>query len=300
MKNEQIGKFIAELRKEKKLTQKDLADKLNITDRAVSKWERGLCLPDIMLFNSIATILDVSIVELLNGKRIKENKDIKDKELIKTFSNIEQSTKEKYNSKINLILLLIAGISILVISYNLIKPLYYIKKTYMTTVESTDLLIDNVSNKMNLIKNDQGIFTDTEYREILNYIDLIEEHNDIKRDNKLYKKDAYTFDEIFDYVKNRYCHLVISDVSLSTMNIYRIIENYDNTKEDKYNNQLTWRITNLIENNKALDSLLLNMYSLNALPDDYAGRNFKLFFWYNYNIYYQVLKDVIEVGEIHE
>ncbi len=47
MENQKIGNFIKELRKEKNLTQKELADKLFITDRAVSKWERGLSCPDI-------------------------------------------------------------------------------------------------------------------------------------------------------------------------------------------------------------------------------------------------------------
>lgn len=69
MNNEQMGKFISEIRKAKKMTQKDLADKLHITDKAVSKWERGLSFPDISLLSSIAKILDVSTSELLNGER---------------------------------------------------------------------------------------------------------------------------------------------------------------------------------------------------------------------------------------
>ncbi len=51
-----IGKFIAQLRKEKKMTQKELANQLHITDKAVSKWERGLSCPDILLLNPIADI----------------------------------------------------------------------------------------------------------------------------------------------------------------------------------------------------------------------------------------------------
>lgn len=69
MNENNIGKFIAELRKEKKITQKDLAMQLHITDKAVSKWERGLSCPDIALISSIADILGVTTSELLNGQR---------------------------------------------------------------------------------------------------------------------------------------------------------------------------------------------------------------------------------------
>lgn len=69
MDENKIGKFIAELRKEKKITQKDLAAQLHITDKAVSKWERGLSCPDITLLSPIADILGVTTNELLNGRR---------------------------------------------------------------------------------------------------------------------------------------------------------------------------------------------------------------------------------------
>lgn len=69
MNNEKIGKFISELRKSSQMTQKELAAKLNITDKAVSKWERGLSCPDISLLSSIAEIFGVTTGELLNGEK---------------------------------------------------------------------------------------------------------------------------------------------------------------------------------------------------------------------------------------
>lgn len=69
MDENRIGQFIAQMRKEKNMTQKDLAELLHITDKAVSKWERGLSYPDITLLTSIAGILGVTTGELLNGKR---------------------------------------------------------------------------------------------------------------------------------------------------------------------------------------------------------------------------------------
>lgn len=66
---EKMGKFIAELRKSKQMTQKVLAQRLNITDKAVSKWERGLSGPDISLLTPLADILDITVSELLNGEK---------------------------------------------------------------------------------------------------------------------------------------------------------------------------------------------------------------------------------------
>ena len=71
----QIGKFIAERRKLKGLTQEKLAEILGITKNAVSKWERGLCLMDMSLLKPLSDILGVNINEILSGKLIK-NQDI--------------------------------------------------------------------------------------------------------------------------------------------------------------------------------------------------------------------------------
>ena len=71
-----IGKFIADCRKKKNLTQEQLAEKLNITDRAVSKWERGLSLPDVDKMLDLCNILNINVNELLNGEKI----DMKDYE----------------------------------------------------------------------------------------------------------------------------------------------------------------------------------------------------------------------------
>ena len=73
-----IGNFIAECRKKKNLTQMQLAEKLNITDRAISKWENGKSMPDLSLLKPICNILDISINELLSGEKIKNNTTLED------------------------------------------------------------------------------------------------------------------------------------------------------------------------------------------------------------------------------
>ncbi|MCA0172902.1 helix-turn-helix domain-containing protein [Bacillus sp. RAR_GA_16] len=67
MNNEKIGDLIYRLRKEKRLTQKQLADQMNISDRTVSKWERGYGSPDISLLPSLSDLLGVNIESILNG-----------------------------------------------------------------------------------------------------------------------------------------------------------------------------------------------------------------------------------------
>ena len=76
MDQEKIGRFIQEKRKELKLTQSDLAEKLNITDRAISKWENGKCLPDAGTTPELCKILNISINDLFSGEIV----DMKDKE----------------------------------------------------------------------------------------------------------------------------------------------------------------------------------------------------------------------------
>lgn len=66
MNAEHTGKLIAELRKEKGLTQKQLAERLHVTDKAVSKWERGLNFPDLMLLDSLSAELGATVVQLLD------------------------------------------------------------------------------------------------------------------------------------------------------------------------------------------------------------------------------------------
>ena len=70
MNQTEIGKFIAKCRKEKKLTQVQLAEKLNITDRAVSKWETGKNMPDSSIMLELCEILGITVNELLSGEEI--------------------------------------------------------------------------------------------------------------------------------------------------------------------------------------------------------------------------------------
>ena len=69
MDNIKTGNLIRETRREKNITQRELAEALHITDRAVSKWERGLCAPDIALLEPLGEALGLSATELISGER---------------------------------------------------------------------------------------------------------------------------------------------------------------------------------------------------------------------------------------
>lgn len=98
MNQEQIGKFISQLRKEKKMTQIDLASKLGITDRAISKWENGRGMPDLSLLMPLCEILDVSINELLSGARL-DNKNYQEKLEENIINTIDYSDKKIKKTK---------------------------------------------------------------------------------------------------------------------------------------------------------------------------------------------------------
>lgn len=69
MDKDKFGKLICELRKDKGMTQQELGDKLHLTNKAISKWERGLSLHDICLLEKISDVLDITVMELLKGEK---------------------------------------------------------------------------------------------------------------------------------------------------------------------------------------------------------------------------------------
>ena len=118
-----IGKFIAELRKNKNLTQEQLAELLGVNNRTISRWETGKNMPDISLYRILCETLDISIEELINGE--KTNKfDVKcsmEKAIITTIDS-SQKTKKNLNKIIKILLTLICltliTIFLIIIYYN--------------------------------------------------------------------------------------------------------------------------------------------------------------------------------------
>ena len=95
MDQEKIGKFIAELRKEKNITQEQLAEKLGVTSKSISRWENGRTMPDYTLLKDLCNELDININELLSGEKIKGNDYMNKSEenLIKLRKQIDKRKK---------------------------------------------------------------------------------------------------------------------------------------------------------------------------------------------------------------
>lgn len=114
-----IGKFIQEVRKEKGLTQKELADQICISDKTISKWENGNSVPDTSMLMSLCDALDVTTNELLAGERIPpENYSMKAEETIMTLMKENEAGKKanRIGSAIGVLLIILATVLIFVLS----------------------------------------------------------------------------------------------------------------------------------------------------------------------------------------
>lgn len=160
MNQEKIGRFIAELRKDKGLTQEQLAEKLGITKNAVSKWERGLGLMDMSLLKSLSEILQVSVTEILNGERInKEDISSTEEPLLESLDYSSKKNKKTRKNKIITTLVSILIILVLIVLLDTIQSLIFNNKPLLS-------INPNWDNK-GMYSVDKGIFVN-HYRCVLN------------------------------------------------------------------------------------------------------------------------------------
>lgn len=115
------GSIICEARKKLNMTQKELADKVYVSDKAVSKWERGICFPDISVLIPLTEVLGISLYDLLKGEKMNK-KDVEEtlKDAI-NYSNDEiEREKKKYTliSIISILIIAIASVCIIIVSNN--------------------------------------------------------------------------------------------------------------------------------------------------------------------------------------
>lgn len=114
-----IGKFIAQKRKEHNMTQEQLAEKIGVSNKSVSKWETGKCMPDYSVVQELCKELEITVAELMDGEEIEENsvriydeKQIMD--LLKRTQDLEQQKSTMYG-----ILLIVMGIASLAVSHSI-------------------------------------------------------------------------------------------------------------------------------------------------------------------------------------
>ena len=121
MNQEKIGKFIAECRKDKQMTQLELAEKLGVSDKTIGNWENGRNMPDLSLFKPLCDELKITINELLSGEKISKDKyqDKFEENIINTIDYSNKKINEK-NRNISTILI-IFGLLISVIALTMFK-----------------------------------------------------------------------------------------------------------------------------------------------------------------------------------
>lgn len=145
MNQVKIGKFIADKRKEKKLTQQQLAEKLGVSDRAISNWENGKNMPDISLFPIISKELDVTVNDLMSGEKV-DKKEYQEKFEENIIYTIDKTVK-KENKFLKIILWTIFSFIFLFVMYISIESIYMhsnmdstplIKKSYSVDIHADD------------------------------------------------------------------------------------------------------------------------------------------------------------------
>lgn len=202
----EIGKNIAALRKKKGLTQQELGDKLFVTDKAVSKWERGIGLPDISILEKLADILDTDIYELL---QIENKKNIK-------LEKILEEERIKIRKQLNRRNIMIAIPIILIILIVLFKLLPFGYNVVQVEYDSSDDLINLGVPKFSfLMKYNDDSYSFKSLRgnyvlksELKNYVNKLEH---ISCNNTAYYYDKESNITIVDYqVKNHFFYNTIT------------------------------------------------------------------------------------------
>ena len=252
MNQEKIGKFIALCRKNKHLTQAELATKLNVTSKSVSRWENGKTMPDYSLLNPLCQELDITINELLSGEKIKNtNYEIKYNE------NLNEILKEYYKLKkqkqlikniffITCMVLLVIIVRLLltlgIISFSFLAPEdnitgidnyhkeYYIEKYHGDLASNLLIFPDNITKlieptflsslKTNFFDTDGYIILKTKYT----YEDFNEEVNKLSNLKMTINETCYSNSK-------QYTNYIKYDNISYEYPAYITIDGFDNTYE---------------------------------------------------------------------
>lgn len=292
MNCDKMGKFIATSRKKKGLTQIELADKLNITDRAVSKWERGKGCPDISLLEDLSKILDVSIIELLKGEKMKKNKSLEKEELLYSMNYAKESTKMKMYKTISNVIVTLITVIILTIVFNNLKISVFFNHRYYPNIMINDIegtkigekLFPNIEKQIELIKIGKINYSTDELNQIITIIE-----KDLDEDQKLYHKDYYTFNDIKKMVYGE---------SNGVSEILKI------TDYSAFNNENWTYIDSFYSYERELQYFINNCYKYNyyydSNKDESIGNQTSQYLYDKYYIYSLVLEELIKDGENDE
>ena len=313
MNVKKMGEFIKKKRKEKGLTQKELAEQLFITDRAISKWERGLSCPDISLLQELARILDTSVVELLKGETIKNKKSISEQDVISSMKLSQDSILEKIKFITNVLTSIIVAIFVFFILITNFRSIYlgvkkydmnfydyggisypggeYIKKdsTYDKEIPKKNM------DKTEVILNHQGKYTEEEYQKIWNNTKIMRERISEQENEKYYQITNYTYIDIVNFYIQ---HQNIMTIEVNLEELYQILIKYDQSMVDHYIRYLEIKDTVLQEWNEISRFLGQPYYIGTFYRYDYPNTYGIMDSIYEKEI--MLCDDIMKVGELGE
>lgn len=243
MKENKIGKFITELRKERKLTQSELAEIIGVSDKSVSKWETGINIPDFSNIEALASYFNVSTYEILNGEKLtlKDGKPSQKNDNIKMYLNY---TKFKYLKIIYvlIILLIVTLFTFFINNYdkNQIFKLYSTNENFsidgfIIYNQKQNLLI---INKITCQGNFVGTIEETEIKNInviLKSKDKTIFTYNIDNSDKLIQDNNYIFSDTMNsltfYVeenKNDNSNIIVSTADVDNLTLEISYQNNEN------------------------------------------------------------------------
>ena len=287
MNQNQTGKFIKELRKSKDLSQNQLADMIPISRQAISKWERNETIPDSSTLLRLSEIFDVTINELLLGKRI-EKPSIEELER-RALSIIDESNKKIYKNKMKFVysiitivlLVLLFFIYYFINSYNSIKVYTMNYDDQEFTLKDGLLILTNqksylrlgelVYDKDNINITNLKLYYKTDKKEI-----LIAEDKDL---DKLTLRDLYGYNEIINKSKidnNIYLKIYYSDkekeikliIKRDFINNYLLFNSFQEIDEQEKQNEIDLENNKIILNIKEKGVEDYNNYSIEVTKDN--------------------------------
>lgn len=168
MDQEKIGKFIANLRKERKITQQELADKLGVSEKTISNWENGRNMPDMSLYKPLCEEFGITINDLMSGEIVnkEEYQEKFEENVIGAIDNVE--LKNKYYIRLRYYLIILFSITVLIIiGIAIYNHVYFIQeydkeKYFITTDENgykivaQDACLSDIEYIVTSFKNDKN------------------------------------------------------------------------------------------------------------------------------------------------
>ncbi len=222
-----MGKHIAELRKKKGYTQKKLGDLIDVSDKTISKWEKGVIAPDITILSSLASTLDITVEELLLGE---EKQELDTVEAINVYSKI---TKRKLIKHFLIFILLIALCTFFVFRIENYYSWHLTQLYNDGPIYSFGYLLNNNKESklvINNIKFDEGFFQDNNISNNIKYMEI-----------SIFYNDEILFNEKHEYTnpvarENVFDNYIISfdtnhKITKNGLKVYVIIIDDNNNKK---------------------------------------------------------------------